>query len=86
MARTKLVLLRIFFHFFAWSNKWGGGTPLLAQWYSTPSGDRLITYYGPDEECEVYGSSEAVNRTLEAAKGCSRNPIGFCRLHCKRDS
>ena len=41
----------------------------MAQWYVTSSGDRLITYYGTMEECEVYGSLEAVNQTMEAVKG-----------------
>ena len=45
------------------------GTKLMAQWYVTSSGDRLITYYGAMEECEVYGSLEAVNQTMEAVKG-----------------
>ena len=44
-------------------------TELMGQWYMTSSGDRLITYYGPKEECEVYGSLEAVNQTMEAVRG-----------------
>ena len=46
-----------------------GGTELTAQWYVTPSGDKLISYYGPEEECELYGSWATVNQTMETIRG-----------------
>ena len=44
-------------------------TELTAQWYVTPSGDKLISYYGPEEECELYGSWATVNQTMETIRG-----------------
>ena len=46
-----------------------GSTELTAQWYVTPSGDKLISYYGPEEECELYGSWATVNQTMETIRG-----------------
>jgi len=50
-----------------------GGTELTAQWYVTPSGDKLISYYGPEEECELYGSWATVNQTMETIRGFDEN-------------
>ena len=52
------------FSIFLWLLNGCLATELMSSWYVTPSGAKMITYYGPDEECEIFATSTAVNDTL----------------------